>query len=258
MEILDQRLGLVERALQSQRQSELEVIRSSYRTLVIVASIQGGVALVGILCAVLVLTRAMNRLFELTLRLPVGGWGHSQTLPALGTGDLAPGTFCQADQINARFMSALERLEKRILEMEQTAEQRPPEDLETEVPAQPSTTSGVRPVAEEPTPQVSIFIGKGQALLNLGQVDEALRCFDRAILLDPRNAEALLKRGMALEQLHRMEQALDSYERAIAADNSMTQAYLHKGAVCSRLLRFQEALACYEKALRAEPRPAAS
>ena len=256
-EALEQRLGLVERMLQAQRQSELETVHSSYRALVIVAGILGGVVLAGILCAVVVLTRAMNRLSELALRLPVSGWAPSQHLPGLAANQLLPGAFSQAEQINAKFMGTVERLEKRILEMEQLGGQQLPAALENPVPTHPSPTTAAKPVGEESVPQFSVLIGRGQALLNLGQVEEALHCFDRAITLDPGSADALIKRGMALEKLHKMEQALDSYDRAIAADSSMTLAYLHKGAVCNRLQRFQEALACYEKALKTEPVPAA-
>ena len=255
---LEQRLGLVERTLQAQHQSELEAVHSSYRTLVIVAGALGGALLAGILCVVVVLTRAMNRLSEFTSRLPAGGWGPGQTLPVLATSEFSPGTFSQAEQINTRFVGAVERLEKRIVEMEQMAGQRPPTVLESNVPTGPPKAAGAIPAADQKAPHVSVLIGKGQALLHLGQVEEALRCFERAIALDPGNAEALIKRGMALEKLHKMEQALDSYDRAIAADSSMTVAYLHKGAVCNRLQRFQEALACYEKALKNQPRPAPS
>jgi len=253
-EALEQRLVLVERMLQAQRQSELETVHSSYRALVIVAGILGGVVLAGILCAVVVLTRAMNRLSDLALRLPASGY---QNLPGLAASELLTGTFSQAEQINARFIGTVERLEKRILEMEQLGGQRLPAALENPDPTHPSSTTAAKPVGEESVPQFSVLIGRGQALLNLGQVEEALHCFDRAITLDPRSADALIKRGMALEKLHKMEQALDSYDRAIAADSSMTLAYLHKGAVCNRLQRFQEALACYEKALKTEPLPAA-
>src|SRR5206468_4080927 len=89
---------------------------------------------------------------------------------------------------------------------------------------------------------LSLLIGKGQALLNLGQAEDALRCFDQAAALDSTNAETFVKRGIALEKLQRTEEALLSYNRAISADGSMTLAYLYKGSVCNRLQRFREAL----------------
>jgi tetratricopeptide (TPR) repeat protein len=282
-EALEERLSVVERALRLQHRSELEAVHSSNRTVLFVAIILAGVVLAGIFAAVLVLTRSINRLTEVTTRLSVGGgWGHSQGLTALGPGAVAPGTFGQVEQVNARFLGAMERLEQRIHEMEQTAEQRPLGGGESGTPDSPSQasgkalgepldtvplqTGGVRdqsytpdlvsgaaaPVGETAS-RVSVLIGKGQALLNLGQTEAALGCFNEAIALDSKNAEALLKRGIALEKLHRMEEALDSYNHAIAADGSMTQAYLYKGSICNRLQRFREALECYEKAIRVEP-----
>ena len=281
-EALEERLGLVERTLRLQHQSELEAVHSSNRTVLLAAIILAGVLLVGIVCGVLVLTRTINRLSEVTTRLSVaGGWGQSPALPALGAGELALATFGQPDQVNARFIGAIERLEQRIREMEQTAEQRPP--IAAQLPASPPTGTGAKPVGEptgpepqpgsgnskqesshdrrsgklaraaEETSHVSVLIGKGQALLNLGQSEEALRCFDEAIALEPGNAEAFVKRGMALEKLLKIEEALNSYNRAIAADDSMTLAYLHKGSVCNRLQRFREALECYERAMKGSP-----
>ena len=117
--------------------------------------------------------------------------------------------------------------------------------------------AGASVATGEYAPHVSLLLGKGVALLNLGRADEALRCFDEAATLDPTNAETLVKRGMALEKLQKMEEALSSYNRAIAADNSMTLAYLYKGAACNRLQRFREALECYDKALDIEPKTVA-
>ena len=273
---LEERLGVVERTLRLQHRSELEAVYSSNRTVLLVAMILAGVVLAGIFCAVLVLTRSINRLTEVTTRLSVGGaWGHGHELPALAAGELASGTFRQAEQSNARFLDAIERLEQRIHEMEQTAEQQPLARGESETADRPPTQAsgnapdqlldtkqlaagGVREKLSAPDPlsggeiaaRVSVLVGKGQALFNLGQTEAALGCFNQAIALDSRNAEALVKRGITLEKLHRMEEALDSYNHAIAADGSMTQAYLYKGSVCNRLQRFREALECYEKAIR--------
>src|SRR5439155_24077380 len=190
----------------------------------------------------------------------------------LAAGELPARALSQAERVNARFIRAVERLEKRIGEMELMTAQRPPAALESHLPTSPATAAGANPIGEpigsEEQPgagalpaergdasRVSLFwIGKGQALLNLGQTEEALGCFDEAVELDPGNAEAFVKRGMALEKLHRLEEALACYDRAIAADGSMTLAYLYKGAVCNRLQRFREALECYEKALKMEPK----
>lgn len=106
--------------------------------------------------------------------------------------------------------------------------------------------------------EVTEMLGRGEALLQLGQADAALACFEEALAVDDRNAEAWVKKGSALEKLERIEQALACYDKAITLDQGSTLAYLYKGGVCNRLERFDEALACYELALRSQERPQAS
>ncbi|MBM3845945.1 MAG: tetratricopeptide repeat protein [Verrucomicrobia bacterium] len=102
------------------------------------------------------------------------------------------------------------------------------------------------------------ILGKGEALLQLGQPAEALTAFEEALRLDPAMVEGWVKKGSALERLDRMEDALQCYDHAIALDGSFTLAYLYKGGVCNRLERFDEALACYEQALRSHETAVAS
>jgi tetratricopeptide (TPR) repeat protein len=102
--------------------------------------------------------------------------------------------------------------------------------------------------------RVSVILGKGQTLLNLGQAENALVCFDEVLELEPEHAEALVKKGTALERLRRWDEALQCYDHAIASDSGMTLAYLYKGGVFNQLERFSEALECYEQALRTQQR----
>ena len=275
----DTRLGAIERALATQQKNELDALQSSNRTVLVIAGVFAGIGFVGVLFAAMILARAMNRLAEIATAFPGGPMpGTGRSLIALGAGDLYPVVVGQAEQPGSRFIGAIERLEKRIGDLEHTAQapanggeanhaaspSKPP--AQNTVPAvveEPSELSlsalrnkksngqpGVAPVVNaEPSSQVAMLIGKGQALLNLGQAEDALGCFEKAVALDQANADALVKRGMALEKLQKLEEAIDSYDRAIAANGSMTLAYLFKGAACNRLQRFREALECYEKAL---------
>ena len=128
--------------------------------------------------------------------------------------------------------------------------------------AEPKTGAEPEPAAvrmkserAERDARIALLLGKGQALLNLQQADNALACFDEVITLDPTNAEAFVRKGIALERLGRLDEAIDSYDRAIALDDSMTMAYLSKGGVFNRLERYGEALQCYEQALRVQKKP---
>jgi tetratricopeptide (TPR) repeat protein len=106
--------------------------------------------------------------------------------------------------------------------------------------------------AAEAAERVTVLLGKGQSMLNLDDAQSAVDCFDQALRVDPRNAEAWVRKGTALEKLQQLDEAVECYDRAIATDDSMTIAYLHKGGLFNRMERYNEALECYEKALRTQ------
>jgi tetratricopeptide (TPR) repeat protein len=150
-------------------------------------------------------------------------------------------------------LATIERLERRIRELEDSAQPMLP--FTDAIPTQAEGRSAAaRNGGAEPRPgdRATMLLGKGQVLLSLGQAEAALACFDEAVQAAPHSAEAHLKRGQALERLKRPDEALACYDRAIALNRLLTQAYLGKGAVFNRQERYAEALACYEQALRAE------
>jgi len=280
-ETLTARLTAVERSIAEQYRRDREAMQESNRSLLLIAGSFGVVGILGILTAAGIIVRAMNRLSEVALALPNSPAFNRGPATVVDAGSPNAAGTLQLEQASIRFLGAIERLEKRIQELELTAH---PDHLDVEHQAQESSgepgpaaaaiesgppasslvplrgpSASVRGVgAAEKSSPIAILAGKGQTLLNLGQSEEALACFDEVIKLDPKNADALVKRGMALEKLQRMEDALASYDRAIATNSSLTLAYLYKGAVCNRLQRFREALECYEKALKTEQKPIAS
>ncbi|HXG49243.1 MAG TPA: tetratricopeptide repeat protein, partial [Methylomirabilota bacterium] len=116
------------------------------------------------------------------------------------------------------------------------------------VPLSPGTSE-----TEEPC---TVWMGRGQALLQLGRAREALECFDRALAEDARHVEALLKRGLALERLNRLDEARQSYERAAELAPDQPRPWLCQAGVLNQQERFAEALACYERALHVRERGA--
>lgn len=252
------RLQLIEQRLDAQRARDVEAAQRTNRTLILVVS-----AFAAFGCLAVVLTayfqwRAVNRFTAIAGSFPAGrGLGSFPSLAALAAGENNVPAIESSPQTEARLLGAIERLEKRIQELEQTSH--PPlngadttkivdlPSAEEDVAVAPSEE---RPV-EEHTPQSSL-LGKGQTLLNLGKVEEAIACFDEVLAADPGNAEALVKKGTALERLRKTQEALECYDRAIASDGSLTIAYLYKGGLCNRMERFGEALECYEQALHAQ------
>lgn len=150
---------------------------------------------------------------------------------------------------NQRLLTVIDRLERRVFELEHTV-------------VKPATGNGAAAIEATPaTPaielhgnaaRIALLLEKGQSLLDAEKPEEALVCYDEILSLHNNHPEALVKKGAALERLKQDDAALACYDRAIAADGTLTIAYLYKGGVYNRLERYNEALECYEQALRAQ------
>ncbi|MEY4385720.1 MAG: hypothetical protein RLY20_1003 [Verrucomicrobiota bacterium] len=147
---------------------------------------------------------------------------------------------------NQRLMAVIERLERRVIELEHTSGDPMAGgviEVDRALPA---------PEPDTPDARVASLLSKGQSLLNADKAEEALICYDEILAVEANHPEALVKKGAALERLKKDEEALTCYDRAIAADGTLTIAYLYKGGVYNRLERYNEALECYEQALRVQ------
>lgn len=264
-ELVSARLKLIEQALSMQREREAEVLQKSNRMMIATASVFGTVGLLAMVLTAIFLIRTMNRLTDISAAIPKLVMGPTPSAGS-GLGFAGDSQVIALPADSTRLLGAIERLEKRILELESgtPAPQLLPTVKEATngngngKHAEPVSAADAEVVLAEIDPQerVSVILGKGQTLLNLGQSENALVCFDEVLAADPGNAEALVKKGTALERLRRWEEALQCYDRAIAANSEMTLAYLYKGGVFNQLERFSEALECYEQALRTQQKSA--
>lgn len=277
VEALASRLKAIENSLSLQHQRSLEAGQESSRMILTVAGCFAGAALLGALLAALILSRAMRRVSEVVAaalpspRLLTAGSMSAGGMMATSAGmDLSTmQSGGSVELVTTRFLGVIEQLEKRIVELEHSAHvsdgpargngngksgahyEFSVSALQQKQYPDSVTADGV---AADP---VASWLGKGQALLGLGQAAEALACFDKAVELAPGSADAQVKRGLALEKLERLEEALGCFDKAIAADPGFTLAYLYKGGVCNRLQRYREAVECYESALKSEQKPVA-
>jgi len=241
------RIQVLEQTVAAQRASEIEATQKAQRLTLILAGVVGVVALAAVFFMAYFQWRAVTRLVELSTLHPsaqaLDGRGAS---PMLSAGEVHAGPGRAAvEYSNARLFNVVERLEQRLLELEHMAHA---PLVETSLPA----AAGHNGAAPAPTGQdrsIAHLLSEGQTLLNGNEPEKALECLDQALSLDPKNAEALIKRAGALEKLNRFEEAIACYDDAIAADGSMTIAYLHKGGLFNRMSRYEEALQCYEHAL---------
>ncbi|MDH4034567.1 MAG: tetratricopeptide repeat protein, partial [candidate division Zixibacteria bacterium] len=97
------------------------------------------------------------------------------------------------------------------------------------------------------------WFDKGYEAQERNQHKKALRCYTRAIDLDPDSAETYCNRGNAYDSLMRYGDALKDYRKAIRLDPNDADIYLNRGNTYSTLERFEEALEDYSAALKLEP-----
>ena len=95
---------------------------------------------------------------------------------------------------------------------------------------------------------------KGNILIRLQRLDDALACFDQAIAKKPDYAEALYNRGNCRQYLGRPEDAVADYSRALALNPGYEPALTNRGNALCKLKRFSEALMDYEAAAQLRPR----
>ncbi|CAD8055013.1 unnamed protein product [Paramecium primaurelia] len=106
-----------------------------------------------------------------------------------------------------------------------------------------------------------IMIDKGQQLSQLEKYEEAIECFDKAILMDSKLLSSYLNKGQALKRLKKYQEAIECYEKAIQINPKSSPAWNNKGnwflmslgQVLCYLKKYKEALQCYDIAIMINP-----
>jgi serine/threonine protein kinase len=85
---------------------------------------------------------------------------------------------------------------------------------------------------------------KGVSLNNLGKVEEAITCFDKALEINPEYAYAWNNKGISLAVLGRFEEATIYYSKALEINPEYAEAWNNKGNSLRSLGRNEEAITC--------------
>lgn len=234
-------IQLLEKDIASQTESAQRV----EQTMLIIAGV-GMLALAVVVTMVFFQLRTATKLIELAMSAPPALNG-GRPLPVVETtAALPPSARAALEFSNARLLGVIERLEKRILELEHSAR----------VPLEDSHQPAI--VSEGPEERhITDLIVEGQLFLDTNKPEKALTCFDAALEAQPDLAEALIKKAAALEKMDKTDEAIACYDRAIQSEDSATTALLQKGGLLNRLARYEEALQCYERALQTQEKKAA-
>ncbi len=263
--VLTARIQSLEQTVASQHTGEMDFVHKAQQQTLILA---GAFALVGVGALLVIFYfqwRAFSQFSEISAtKLALQSSGTSLIGPAnqLASALSAPAR-AAVETSNMRLLTLVERLEKRVGEVEQSARGAlPPPPVSS---GQHDFAPGSRPAASVPAAQnghhgprlrIANLLADGQTLLNADQPENALKLFEEALALSPDNPDALIKKAGALEKLNRADEAIACYNRAIEMDESATMAWLQKGGLFNRMARYDEAMQCYEKALRAQEKTA--
>ena len=93
----------------------------------------------------------------------------------------------------------------------------------------------------------------GVLLNQNGRCAEAIAPLERAVSLDPAEAEPRQHLANALTELGRAEEALPHYRAAIELSPRSADAHYNLGVALAELRRFEEAIGCYERAIALHP-----
>lgn len=105
------------------------------------------------------------------------------------------------------------------------------------------------------------WYNKGLSETKLGQFNEAIASFNRALNLDAQNSLALVGSCQALTNLGRLYEAIAACDAAIKAnsnwgDSSPAIAWYHKGLAQQKNGQIQEAIASFDQAIATNPKDA--
>jgi len=98
------------------------------------------------------------------------------------------------------------------------------------------------------------WANKANAFFKLKRYDEALECVNKALELHPSWSDALKLKGMILINLRKNEEALECLDKALKLNPEDWSIWDNKGRALFNLKRYEEALACFERALKLNPR----
>ena len=102
--------------------------------------------------------------------------------------------------------------------------------------------------------EIEKLFDKGAALGKQGKYEEAEKCYDEVIKIDPKYAKAWFNKGVALFNQRKFEEAIECNDEVIKIDPKYASAWLNKGDTLSKQGKHEEAEKCLDEALKIDPK----
>ena len=98
------------------------------------------------------------------------------------------------------------------------------------------------------------WYNKGNGLARLKRYEEAIKAYEEAVKINPKYDKAWYNKGFCLGELKRYEEAIKAFEKTIELNPKYDKAWYNKGNVFGKLKRYEEAIEAYEKAIEINPK----
>jgi tetratricopeptide (TPR) repeat protein len=98
------------------------------------------------------------------------------------------------------------------------------------------------------------FINSGKAWTLKKEYDKAIKDFDEAIRLDPKNDDAFYSRGNAWLAKQEYDKAINDYDEAIRLDPKYAIAFIGRGNAWRNKKEYDRANKDYDEAIRLDPK----
>ena len=124
--------------------------------------------------------------------------------------------------------------------------------MESGRPAQ--TVDVLKPYAAAIAPDLEVLMVQGGALARIGRIKEAIATFEKALSIDPTNAQAKSNLGTVYLMTHDYERAQGVMEEALRLDDNVARAHNGLGVIAFETGRAPEAISHWKRAIEINPR----
>ncbi len=104
--------------------------------------------------------------------------------------------------------------------------------------------------------QASHLVNKGRSLVTLGRYEEALLCHDQALSLEPELSIAWEGKAQALGYVGQLSEAISCHKKAVQFDPKYVDGWDSLGLALRQSGKYDEAIKCYDEALKISPKEA--
>ena len=90
----------------------------------------------------------------------------------------------------------------------------------------------------------------GACHVGLGQLNDAIKCYEDAIAIAPDYAKAHYNLGGVLHEMDNLDDAIQSYQKSLIIDPDYAEAHNNLGNIFREIGQFDDAMQCFKNAVK--------